>query len=56
MNNYINASAAEIVEYHIGFNSEKMLVLQQFSRTTGKVKILPLVVKDNRIYVEEKEV
>ena len=42
-----------IVEYNIGFTSDRMLIIQEFDRTTGKTTIYPLVIKDDRIYVEE---
>ena len=41
-----------IVEYGIGFNSKRELVIIEFNRTTGETKYIPLVVVDGKIAAE----
>ena len=44
-----------IVEYRIGFNSKRELVVIEFNRTTGKTKYIPLVVVDGKIVIAAEE-
>ena len=43
------------VEYGIGFNSKRELVVIEFNRTTGETKYLPCVVADGKVVVEAEE-
>lgn len=38
-----------IIEYGIGFNSKRELVIIEFNRTTGETKYIPLVVVDSKV-------
>ena len=43
------------VEYGIGFNSNKELVVIEFNRDTGDKKFIPLVVKDGKVVMSLEE-
>ena len=45
----------EEVEYSIGFNGKRELVVIEFNRTTGKTKYLPCVVVDGKVVVAAEE-
>lgn len=44
-----------IVEYGIGFNSKRELVVIEFNRTTGETKYIPLVVVDGKVVMATEE-
>ena len=43
------------VEYGIGFNSKRELVVIEVNRTTGKTKYIPLVVVDGKVVMAAEE-
>lgn len=44
-----------IIEYGIGFNSKRELVVIEFNRTTGETKYIPLVVVDGKVVMAAEE-
>lgn len=48
-------TARAAVEYGIGFNSKRELVVIEFNRTTGETKYIPLVVVDGKVVMAAEE-
>ena len=44
-----------IIEYNIRFNNKGELMVVEFNRTTGKTTYIPLVVKDGKVVMDQKE-
>lgn len=44
-----------IIEYGIGFNDNKELVVIEFNRSTGETKYIPLTVKNNKVVMAIEE-
>lgn len=45
-----------IIEYGIGFNSKKELVIIEFNRSDGTAKYIPVVVKDGKVVMQEETI
>ena len=51
----LKSTIGQKVEYGIGFNSKRELVVIEFNRTTGETRYIPLVVVDGKVVMAAEE-